>query len=145
MTERTLTAANAVITLSIAGLFPVPIQLQGFAADDVTDISDQEVAEAVMGVDGILSGGYIATPIKQGITLQADSLSNDIFDQWNGAQQATRDIFRCQGVIILPGLSKKWNYNRGILTTYSPQPSIKKLTQPRKYAITWESGLPAPV
>lgn len=142
--NKTLTAANAVLTIQIAGLFPA-VQLQGFSADDVTDISDLAVAEAVMGVDGVLSAGFVFVPVIQGITLQADSDSCAIFDQWNGQQQATRDVFRAQGVLILPSIGSKWSLNRGVLTGFKPVPDTRKILQPRKFAITWESMQIAPV
>ena len=52
-----ITSANAILTLAIPLLFPTPVQLQGFAADDVYDIPRIKSVETLMGVDGVLSGG----------------------------------------------------------------------------------------
>lgn len=138
-----ITAANAVFMLSITGLFTVPQQLQGFAADDVFDTEAIEPAEVVMGVDGKLSGGFVYVPTKQNITLQADSGSVDLFEQWQKAQRAARDLYYAQGSVVLPGLSKAYTMTRGILSSYSPLADAKKTLQPRKFAITWESVSPA--
>lgn len=140
-----LTGANAVIMMSVAGVFPAPQQLEGFAADDVFDTDAIESAETVMGVDGRLSAGFVYVPVRQNYSLQADSPSIDFFDTWWATQQQQRDIFRSTGVTILSAVGKKWNMTRGVLTSYTPIPSVKKLLQPQRFAITWEAILPAPV
>lgn len=138
-----ITGANAVIMLSITGLFPVPQQLQGFAADDVFDTNTLASAEVLMGVDRKLSGGFVAVPVEQNYSLQADSQSIFIFDQWWAAQQQEGEVFPANGVVLLTAVQKKWIMTRGFLTSYKPIPDTKKLLQPQKFAITWESLLPA--
>lgn len=63
MNNNTLTAANSIITISIADLYPVAQRLQGFAADNITDIDSSNSVETSMGVDGRLSGGFILSLI----------------------------------------------------------------------------------
>lgn len=140
-----LSAANAVITLSIAGLFNAPQQLQGFAADDVFETDALESVEVLMGVDQKLSGGFVAAPLKQMFSLQSDSPSIFIFDQWWQAMKAAADTFQASGVIILTTVGTKWTMNNGFLTSYMPLPTTKKLIQPRKFQITWESGVSVPI
>ena len=82
-----LTAANAVITLTIAGVFNAGQQLQQFAADDVFSVEQVTPTETLMGVDGFLSGGRTPVPVPWTISLQADSPSNFIFEQWFAAQE----------------------------------------------------------
>lgn len=141
---RTLTAANSILLLSIEGLYGAPQQIQGFSADDVTDIGNVSSAETMMGVDGHLSGGFTPVPFVQSIVLQADSLSNDIFDRWFGAQMTTRETYVASGTIILPGTQRKYSCVRGFLTGYKPIPGVKKILQPRSYEITWESVRSSP-
>lgn len=141
----TLTAANSVIVLSIAGVFQQGVQLQGYAADDVYDIEDIDTAETSMGVDGLLSGGLIYTEIPWTIHLQANSPSNDVFDQWYAYQKAIGDITTASMQIVLPGLGYKWVYSNGILKKYPPAPSVKKIAQPRKYTIAWNTIGASPV
>lgn len=139
-----ITAADAVVTLSIATLFENPQQLQGFAADDVTDVPQIKSVETVMGVDGVLSAGFVFVPVLQTITLQADSLSNRVFDQWWQQMQSTKDVFIAQGVIRFPAIGSKFVQNDGYLTGYKPLPGAKKLLQPRTYEITWNSIVAQP-
>lgn len=140
-----LTAANATILLAIPGLYSTPQQLQGFAADDVFTNEPVESAEVLMGVDGLLSGGFVYVPVRWGITLQADSKSNAVFDKWVQQQQANKDAYTANGVVLLTTLGKKWTMTKGFLTTFPYMPDAKKLLQPRKYGITWESVSPSVV
>lgn len=142
--NKTLTTANSVFALAIASLYPVPQILQGYSADDAFSADDIAPAEVLMGVDGKLSGGYTPVPVPMSILLQADSDSNQIFDDWQSAQQAAKEIYYASGLVTLQGTGEKWTLTRGILTSYKPMPDAKKILQPRKYVITWESAVKVP-
>lgn len=139
-----ITAANAVLMLAVPPLFPVPQQIQGFSTDDVYNIPQIKSVETMMGVDGVLSGGFVYVQIPQEITLQADSASNRFFDTWWAQMQAAKDIYAAAGLIQLPSVLTKFIQTKGFLTGYSPAPQAKKVLQPRRFEITWESILPAP-
>jgi hypothetical protein len=139
----TLTGANAVLMLTIPPLFTTPQQLQGFVVDDVYDLDEIESVETLMGVDGILSGGFVWKSQPQTIMLQADSPSNAIFDTWYSQQVADLTTYVCNGIIILPSLGLKFIQTNGFLRGYK-LPGVKKLTQPRRFRIEWNKVLPAP-
>ena len=139
-----ITAANAVLMLTIPPLFSIPQQLQGFAADDVYDIPTIKSVETMMGVDGVLSGGFVYTEVKQAITLQADSPSNAVFDTWWTQMQAAQDVYVASGLIRLVTLRTKFTQLTGFLTGYKPAPAAKKVLQPRQYEITWGRIVPSP-
>lgn len=140
-----ITSANAVLMLSITSLFPSPQQLQGFAADDIFSTEDIQVTEPVMGVDGRLSAGFVNMPVPMAIALQADSLSNVMFDQWAAASKVLQDVYFAQATVMLTSLGKKWNCTNGTLTRYKPMPDAAKILQPRRFGIVWESVLPSNV
>jgi len=141
----TLTSANSVIMITIDNVYPTATQLQGYAADDVFDIEDIDVAETSMGVDGILSAGKIYVQIPWSITLQANSPSNQVFDDWYAYQQTPNgDVTPASLNITLPGLGFKWTYSNGFLKKHSPAPSAKKSVQPRKFMIEFNSVSVAP-
>lgn len=142
---KSITSANAVLTLAVDSVFNTPQRLQGFAADDIYDTDTIDPAETVMGVDGVLSAGFVYVPVKQNFALQADSPSISLFDQWYAAQQAAVDIFRASGVIRLPAVGKSYTMNGGVLTGYKSMPDGKKILQPQRFSITWASIVPAPV
>jgi hypothetical protein len=145
MMTKTITAANSVLLISVTGLFPVPIQLQGFAADDVFEIENVASVETMMGVDGRLSGGFTPAPVVQNIMLQADSPSNDIMEAWYAAQQTVREAYTANGSVVLPATRRAYALRKGFLTGYTPAPPGKKVLQPRRYTITWEAVSAAPV
>lgn len=138
-----ITGANAVVMLSIPGLFPVPVELKGFAADDIFDTDAIESAETLMGVDGVLSAGFVFVPVMQTYALQADSPSTFFFDTWWASQQQVQDVYFANGVVLLTAVGKKWTLTKGALTSYKPIPDTKKLLQPQRHRITWQSVFPA--
>lgn len=138
-----ITAANAVFAIAVDTLFPVPVILQGFAADDVFDTDPLDSAETVMGVDGRLSAGFVFREVRQTVTLQADSPSMALFDFWWASMQAQRSVFFATGAVTLNALGTKWALTNGILHSYKPMPDVKRILQPRKFGLTWESVSPA--
>lgn len=141
----TLSNSNSVLMLQVTGLFPAPIEIQGFSTDDMFTVADVESAEVMMGVDGKLSAGYIPYAIPLDITLQADSASNDIFDTWVGAEKITRDKYVANFTILVQGTSRLYTFTKGYLRAHSPLPAGKKVLQPRKFTIDYESITVAPV
>jgi hypothetical protein len=139
-----ITGANASLQLTQATLFPVPQQIQGFAADDIYDLDEIESVETLMGVDGVLSGGFVWKPQSQSIMLQADSPSNAFFDAIQSQQIAANTTYVLNGVLTLPAIGLKFIQTTGYLTGYK-LPGAKKLIQPRRYRIMWNLVLPAPV
>lgn len=144
MAGPTITSANSILLLSIAGLYDIPQQLQGFAADDVFDTETLEPVETMMGVDGHLSGGWVPMPVKWNISLQADSASILVFENWYSAQQTAREVYIASAQVQLPSVRRKYAMVRGFLSSYPPTPAGKKVLQPRRFQITWESISPAP-
>lgn len=140
-----ITGANVVLTLSQPILFPVPQQIQGFASDDVYNIDSIKSVELLMGVDGILSAGFVYTEVPMNIMLQADSESNDFFDTIWSQSQLAQDAYPLFGLAIIPGIGQKFVMTNGYLTQYPPSPAVKKILQPRTFQITWARVSPMPV
>jgi len=135
---KTLTSANSVFALAITGLYPSPQILKGYTTDDAFTSEVVENAETMQGLDGRLSAGFIFNPTKQLITLQADSDSLDVFNNWVLAMKATREVLVANASVYLPAINKKYVMTRGFLTSHTAIPDVKKLLQPVKYQITWE-------
>ena len=143
--SRTITSANAVYTISVSDLSLGPSQLQGFSADDIFTTEPVEAAEVSMGVDGNMSGGFVFVPIPQSVNLQADSDSNNFFDDWWQAQQIAKDLFYANATVLLISIGRKWALTKGILRTYPPIPDAAKTLRPRRFSLTWERVSPAPI
>ena len=140
-----ITSANAVLMLTVPSILPVPTQLQGFAADDIYDFEDVDVAETSMGVDGVLSGGIVFRPKVQNFSFQADSASIATMDAWNLAQQVSIAVFPGFMNVTLTGIGKSYTCGPGILTRVTPAPAGKRILQPQKYRIEWGKVIWTPV
>lgn len=138
-----ITSANSVLMLAIAGLYDTPQQLQGFSADDIFEAESVDTKETSMGVDGVFSAGWVPKEIPWSVTLQADSPSNDLFDQWYSAEQAIRNPMWASATVWLPSIGRKWAMSKGVLVSYTPMPAGKKILQPRKFTIHWGQLQPA--
>ena len=139
MDNSTITSANSVFTLVVAGLFPAPVQLKGYASDKAFTTEAVDLAEVQMGVDGRMTAGFVPNPVKQTITLQADSPSKDIFTAVIQAMKTAREVFYISGYISLPSTGESFTLTRGILTNAKQIPDAQKVLQPVDYVITWES------
>lgn len=145
MPAQTITSANSVFMLAILDLFPVPQQLQGWSPDLAFLTEGFDPVETVMGVDGNMSAGWVPVIKKQSIAIAADSPSADMFDAWYAAQEAARELFIAQGVIVLPSIHKELTMIKGVLSTYVPHAEVAKTMRFRTFGITWEKILPAPI
>lgn len=139
MPDTTITSANSVFTISVPGLFPAPVQLQGYSAEKAWSTDTQELAETQMGVDGRMTAGYTPNPVTQSISLQADSPSKIIFNALAAATKAGREVFYINGAISLPSTGEAFIGTRGILKGFKPLPDAGKVLQPMEFSIVWES------
>jgi hypothetical protein len=139
MADTTITSANSVFTIVAAGLFPVPVQLQGYSSDRAFMTEALDLAEVMMGIDGRMTAGYTPNPVRQTITLQADSPSRDIFTTIIQATKTFREVYYLTGSITLPSTNESFALTRGILVTVQQMPDAQRVLQPIDYSITWES------
>ena len=139
MTDTTITSANSVFTIVVPGLFPAPVQLRGYSSDKAFTTEAVDLAEVQMGVDGRMTAGFVPNPVKQTITLQADSPSKDIFTALIQAMKTAREVYFVSGSIALPSTREAFTLTRGILTNAKQIPDAQKVLQPVDYVITWES------
>jgi hypothetical protein len=133
MDNSTITSANSVFTLVVAGLFPAPVQLRGYASDKAFTTEAVDLAEVQMGVDGRMTAGFVPNPVKQTVTLQADSPSKDIFTAMIQAMKTAREVFYISGSIALPSTGESFTLTRGILTNAKQIPDAQKVLQPVDY------------
>lgn len=141
----TITSANSAFTLSVPSVSPVPVPIQGYAADDAFDTENVAPNEVQMGVDGNLSGGYTPYPVKIKFVLMADSPSNLFLDLWRQAMDAATEAFPANATIVAPGLGKIYTFTNGFLTGDVPTPQGKKVMMPQTYEITFNRVSAAPI
>lgn len=146
MAGGTITSANAVFTVSQAILFPgAPVQLQGFSADRIYDMDPVVAGEAVMGIDGRLSAGFVYAAVSQNVELQADSASNRFFETLYNQEQAAQDKYPLQGIILLRSINTKLTLTKGFLMNYPPSPPAGRVLGPRRFSLLWERVVGSPI
>ena len=141
--QSTITSANSVFTITVAGLYSTPVQLQGYAADKAWDTAAVVVTETQIGVDGRKTAGIVFNPTKQTISFQADSPSVQIFESIFAAQLAARDVYYISGTITLPATGQTYVCNKGTLEDYNSAASAGKVLNAREFSISWASIQPS--
>lgn len=141
---RTITAATAQFSLAIPGLFNSPILLGGWAADDAFMGEALENAEVVMGVDARMSTGWVPNPVKVALVFQPDSPSIDVMNAWGVAQQGTKEVYIANGSVYIPATTYKYALTKGVLVNWRPLPELKRIIQPQRYELTFESVIGGP-
>lgn len=139
-----ITSSNSVLNIGVAGLFPTPVQLQGFAQDDAYSMAAVETSENVIGVDGIKSSGFLPTLKTLEITLQADSPSIPFFESWFAAQESSQSQLPAFGTLFQPSVNLSYTLTNGTLRDYTPLAGAKKILQPRKFSIVFQGATGAP-
>jgi hypothetical protein len=134
-----ITSANSVFTLVCAQVFPVPVQLQGYAVDDAFTVESVPLSESFMGVDGKKSQGYTPAIVPMSVNLMPDSPSIAVFDAIAAYIKVTRSIPEMSGTITLPSTSRSYTLTNGSLKAYKPFPDAKKVLQSQAFGIDWES------
>lgn len=130
-----ITSANATLTFSVAGLFTSPQNIYQFAVEDAYDSEVVENGEVVKGVDNYIAAGWLPTMPKFNITLQANSPSNAIFDQWFQTEQQQLTKLIGQGVATIPGTRTQFFILNAYLFSFMHIPPVKKTLQPRKHVL----------
>jgi hypothetical protein len=139
-----ITAANSVVMISIANLYPVAQKLQQFSADAAFATADVAPAEAGKGVDGYMYAGYTPYNVVQTYTIMPDSPSRSMFEQWLSAMNASRGLLIASGIISIPSIKSKYTMVRGVLTRARPIANAQKVLQALEYEVTWDRADPAP-
>lgn len=141
----TLTVANSSIVLAVSGLFDSPVPLQGYAADEVFSAEPVTTVETMMGLDRRMSGGWVPAERPVNITLMGDSDSNFVFEEWVAAEEDLRDKLIATLIIGIFAISRVYTCRKGFLRTSVSFPDARRILQPRRYTIVFESivGQPA--
>lgn len=134
-----ITAQSAILSISVASLYPIAQRIQGFATDEAFNFPDVEVGEFMMGVDGVLSGGQVPVLFTQEISLQADSDSCVFFETWNATQLSQKKLLQATGTAILPATGRQYALSKGFLRGFNPVPGVRKVLQPRKFTLVWQN------
>lgn len=128
----TITSANSQLILSCPDVFPIDQPISGYAADDAFAQEAFDIAETRMGVDGILSAGYVPSPKPLEVTLQPDSPSLPVFYTLKAAIESAKETFPCTITVVLPSIGAVFVFNVAWAKNIQGMPSAKKVLDPIK-------------
>jgi hypothetical protein len=138
-----ITASNSIFMIAVPPLYTAPQQLVGYASDAAWDTGESEPAEIMIGVDGIVSAGFVPYLTDQTVHLQADSPSSTIFETWLESQKIAQTIYFASATLTLSSIGRKYSMSQGVLRRMPPISSTRKVLQPRDFVITWGDISPA--
>ena len=138
-TAKTITSADATIHITFDNLFPAGFTLQGFAADNISDMENMEIAQTVRGADGKLSAGFVYGTPNQTFHVMPDSPSYSKIQTVINASQATGAVYRCNAVQTFLSNGKKYTCSNGVMTTGGLMPAAGRVLQPITFTIQWET------
>jgi hypothetical protein len=141
----TITSANSVFMLGVAGLFNTPVQIQGYAADDAFASGEVEFMEKYLGVDGKLSAGFTPYIVPLDFSLQADSASNKIMLAIIAAEKVKREKLVLNATIQIPSIGLIFAFTTGFLDKGPVMPSAGKVLKPNKYSLAFQDLSSAPM
>lgn len=144
-----ITSANAKLTLTVrnsVGIVVGPFTVEGYAEDAAFATETVDAAEARMGVDGKMAGGYLPRITRHTISLMANSPSIALMEAWDNAQRVLGDVLVADGFLAAPSLGRAYACVKGILTRLTPIPEARRtFSTPVVYEISWESVTAAPI
>ena len=140
-----ITSANASLSFVVPGIFASGVFMQDFAVDEMFSAEAVDVCETMMGVDGILSAGWIPAIRKLEVTLMAGSPSATFFDAWAQQNDALKTVHFASGLLTLPAINTSYTLIQGVLKSYKPVPDAAKVLKPRKFGLEFQSIVPVQI
>lgn len=133
-----ITSANSVLSIGAVGLFTIPQQLLGFGTDDAYSMADVDTSEVYIGVDGIMSYGWVPQIKAMKIHMQADSPSIGFWETIYNTQEAAQAPVALFGTLRQPSILRAYTLAIGVMSGYKPIADAKKVLQPRDFSIKWQ-------
>ncbi len=143
--SRTITSADGTFILSSADIALAATEIGGWAADAAWAFDNVNMAETILGVDGKLSAGWVPRAYQMTVTIMPDSDAIEVFNAFQLACDASKTVYRLNGVLTLPGLGRSFMMTRGVLQNYTPVPTGQKVLQAQTFQIMWEGVKPVPI
>ena len=132
-----ITAADAEIVLTVDVLYPQGINLEGFTVDTGLTADEVTFAETRMGVDGKLAVGYVPPPKPVSVALEANSPSQEVFENIYREIETNRRFYTCSLQMVIPSSGKIYTWTDGAVTGGKTSPDIKKTLDPTTWKMTF--------
>lgn len=134
-----ITSANSTLYLTVDELFPAGVKIQQFSADTAYSSDSVAVAQARMGVDGMLAAGQVPTIKQVTIMLEASSPSNSVLTHLHNSMDKNHRIYNCKLVATQPALGVTMTWSDGVLISGTPCSSAQKVLAPTQWVFNFRA------
>ena len=131
-----ITSANAIVALSVEGLFSTT--LEHFSADSSFTSDTVQAAETRMGVDGHMAAGFTPAIKTVTINLEAGSPSLTFMQLLRQAQEANLKPYTVQMVISIPSIGRRYTFSEGVLQSFKDLPDGQTVLSPSQWVFHFE-------
>ena len=131
-----ITSANAIVAVSVGGLFSV--NLENFSADSSFTSDTVQAAETRMGVDGHMAAGFTPAIKTVTINLEAGSPSTEYMQLLRQVQEVNMKPYKVQMVISIPSIGKRYTFSEGVLQSYKDLPDGQNVLSPTQWVFHFE-------
>ena len=135
---QTITSADASVQITVENLYPTGFAMSGFAADNIFDAENVELAQTVRGADGKLSAGFVFGDITQTFHIMPDSPIYSKIQTWINTTVASKAVYRCNATALFKSNGRKYTCTNGVLVNAGLIPAAGRILQPITMQIKWE-------
>ena len=128
-----ISSANATLILTVKSLFPSGVKLEMFSTDQSLSMSELQIAETRMGVDGNMVAGYLPSIKEVNVTLEAASPSFAFLSELYRASEMKRGFYECSLTANVPSIARTFVWTAGLLVKGTPVPPFKKVLDPTSW------------
>jgi hypothetical protein len=139
MSNLDITSANSESILTVEGLFPAGIVLQGYGTDAGVALDNLDLVETRMGLDGFMAAGVTPNIFAINIALEPNSPSVTPLGQIWTAMTTAKRIYECTLVITVPSVGRVFTFIRGVMKSGVPFSNINRILATMTYGFNFEN------
>lgn len=138
MENYNVTSADAVLYMTIDGLYPQGFKLEQFGQDAVAQMADDIFAETRMSVDGHMVAGYVDQIKPVTLTFEPSSPTIPYLRNLQEVTRAERKPYPVMLMVTLPSVGRTYTFVNGVLKQGKQMPDIGKTLQPVQFVFDFE-------
>ncbi|MCC8189703.1 MAG: hypothetical protein LIP77_03560 [Planctomycetes bacterium] len=119
-------------------LYPAGVTIQQWSADAAISLTQLQIAETRIGVDGFMAAGFVPRIQIVTINLEASSPSFRWMANIWEMMRANRTIYQCGLVVTAPSIGYTFNWKNGVLHSGTPFAAVSQVLGPTSWIFHFE-------
>lgn len=140
---NTITSADINAHITVDALYPMGFVLEGFSADNIFEMDNLELAQAIRGADGKLSAGFVFGTQHQTFHIMPDSPVYKKIQTWATTSVTSKGVYRCNLTAVFKTNGTKFVCTNGVLLNAGNVANAARMLQPITFQIAWETVTPS--